>query len=340
MHARRALAAAEEPLDQLDRAASIGTSVELLAKAALTLISPTLIAEKDPRTLLMYSGVQVPGMSAHEAKTKLVGDCLLILKHSHSVNFNPQADQKVLTVRNLALHSGQVDNTAFNEALTIMTRLNEEILGVIAAHDATLDRATFWGADLLAQVDERLKEVQQARMLALEELKAAARRIFDRLTQMGFSDDALLELADRDPGIDDPAMSSAPDYDPERRECPACGYNGWLGYGVTHRGTMYTETDDIGHDAWHLVDVTIEARQFACGVCRLALPADLLDLEGMDDVRDITLEATQEEIDAREQYEIDSYLEDEYRRRQEEAGTVEAPDRDNLELRPSALPGR
>lgn len=94
MHARRALAAAEEPLDQLDRAASIGTSVELLAKAALTLISPTLIAEKDPRTLLMYSGVQVPGMSAHEAKTKLVGDCLLILKHSHSVNFNPQADQR------------------------------------------------------------------------------------------------------------------------------------------------------------------------------------------------------------------------------------------------------
>jgi hypothetical protein len=48
LHARRALAAAEDTLDLLDRANSIGTSVELLAKSALAHISPTLIADKDP----------------------------------------------------------------------------------------------------------------------------------------------------------------------------------------------------------------------------------------------------------------------------------------------------
>jgi hypothetical protein len=136
---RRALAAAEEPLDQLDRATSIGTSVELLAKAALALISPTLIAEQDPKSLLLYSGVLVPGMSAREAKKKLVADCLQILRHSHSVNFNSQTDQKFFAVRNLALHIGQVDATSFNEELTITTRPNEEILTITTAHDGTLE---------------------------------------------------------------------------------------------------------------------------------------------------------------------------------------------------------
>jgi hypothetical protein len=314
MHARRALAAAEEPLDQLDRATSIGTSVELLAKAALTLISPTLIAERDPRSLLLYSGVPVPGMSAHEAKTKLVADCLLILRHSHSVNYNPQTDQKVFSVRNLALHSGQVDTASFNEALTIMTRLNEEILVVTKAHDADLDRTTFWGADLLTQVDERLKEDQEARKLELEELKAAARRAYERLQQMGLSDGALRELADRDPEIDDPTVASAPDFDPERPECPVCGYAAWLGYDATNRGPAYAETDWRHDDAYYFVDVTIEAVQFVCGACGLSLDPELLPLEGLDDVRGITVEATNEEVDALERYQIDSYLDAEYRK--------------------------
>ena len=42
-----------------------------------------------------------------------------------------------------------------------MTRLNEAILNVTASFDPTLDRTTFWGADLLPQVDERLKQEQE-----------------------------------------------------------------------------------------------------------------------------------------------------------------------------------
>lgn len=314
LHARRALAAAQEPLDQLDRATSIGTSVELLAKSALALISPTLIAEKDPRSLLLYSGVAVAGMSAHEAKTKAVGECLQILRNSHSITFNAQSDQKVLAVRNLALHCGQVDTASFNEALTIMTRLNEEILAVTSSYDAGMDRTRFWGNELLAQVDERLKEDQEAKRLELEELKAAARRAYERLQQMGLTDGALRELADRDPEIDDPALGNEPEFDPVRPECPVCGYEGWLGYEPTARGSAYVETDRRHDDAYYFVDMTVEPFAFVCGVCGLNLGVELLRLEGMDDVREIAAEATKEEIDALEQYQIDSYLDDLYRR--------------------------
>jgi hypothetical protein len=57
------------------------------------------------------------------------------------------------------------------------------------------------GANLLTLVDERLKEDQEARKLELEELKAAARRAYVNLHQMGLSDGALRELAERDPEI-------------------------------------------------------------------------------------------------------------------------------------------
>jgi hypothetical protein len=312
MHARRALAAAEDPLDQLDRATSIGTAVELLAKAALALVSPTLIAEKDPKSLLLYSGI--PTTPAHEAKTKLAIDCLLLLKHSHSVKFSLPTDSKVFSVRNLALHIGQVDATLFDEALNTMTRVNEEILDVVKTYDASLDRSTFWGTELLDHVDERLKGEREAKKLELEELKAAARRDYERLKQMDLSDAALTQLADRDPAIDDPVIASA-DYYPERPECPVCGFDGWLGYAVTDRGTAYVETDPMHDDAWYFVDLTVEAVQFVCVVCGLNLDADLIRLEGMDNVREITVEATQEEIDALEQYQIETYLEDLYRER-------------------------
>ena len=57
VHARRALAAAEDGQGELDRATSIGTAVELLAKAALALMSPTLIADrKGPQERLALLG--------------------------------------------------------------------------------------------------------------------------------------------------------------------------------------------------------------------------------------------------------------------------------------------
>lgn len=311
LHARRALAAAEGQLDKLDRATSVGTAVELLAKAALALISPTLIAEKDPKSSLLYSGI--PAIPAHEAKSKTVVDCLVILKHSHSIDFNTQADQKIFSVRNFALHMGQVDPTIFQEALNGMTRINEAILDVISVYDATLDRNSFWGTDLLAQVDERLKNVQQARMLELEELKAAARRTYERLKLMGLDDEVLDQLAERDPEIEDEAIYSTRSYSPERHECPVCGWYGWLGSEVVNRGPVYTELD-YHDDPAHLVEMQVQGVEFVCNVCGLHLYSGLLGLVGMDQIRVIEDAADREEIEALEQYQINRYLEEEYYR--------------------------
>lgn len=313
MHARRALAAAHDQLDQLDRATSIGTSVELLAKAALALISSTLIAEKDPKSLLLYSGI--PAIPAHEAKTKMALDCLLILHHSHSVSFSQQTNSKIFFVRNLALHIGQVDATLFEEALNAMTRLSEEILDVIQNYDPTLDRVRFWGTGLLTQVDERLKEEQEVRKLELEQLKAAALRSFERLQRMQFSDEALSQLADRWPtGMID-LSESVPGFEPDRPECPVCGFEGWLGYTVV-RGAPYAETMALDGDAYYqpsyyVVDVTLEPWEFGCGVCGLRLHDRLLPLVGMGDNQEVTgVLATDEEREALDEYQIDSYLED------------------------------
>ena len=65
-------------------------------------------------------------------------ECLMILKYSHGIDFNPQTDSKVFSVRNFALHMGQVDTTLFQEALKSMTSLNEAILDVTKLYGAQL----------------------------------------------------------------------------------------------------------------------------------------------------------------------------------------------------------
>ncbi|WP_421845373.1 hypothetical protein [Mycobacterium sp.] len=323
LHARRALAAAEHQLDQLDRAGSIGTAVELLGKAALTLISPTLIAERDAKSLLLYSGI--PAISPHEAKTKTAAECLSILNHSHSIDFNLQRDSKIFSVRNFALHMGQVDATLFHEALNTMTRLNEAILNITASFDPTLDRTKFWGAELLSQVDERLKQEQEVRQLELDELMAAARRNYERLQQMGMDNEAFKQLADRDPELNDAEeLLLQTNYKTARAECPVCGYEGWLAYTATGgRGTPWTEQPSEVESwrayPWYLVEIELQSCEFVCSLCGLHLNSELLDLTHLDDHMRITSEANQEEIDALESYQVDSYLESEdYERRRRE----------------------
>jgi hypothetical protein len=234
---------------------------------------------------------------------------LMILKNM-GIDFNQQADIKVLAVRNFALHLGQVDRTLFDEALGTMARLCEQLLTVIVQHDVSLDRTAFWGSDLLKQVDERLKEEQEAKMLHLQELLAAARRAFERFEQLGLDKGALEQLAERDPEIDGEDVTRILDWSPKRRDCPACRQRGWLGYQVVDRSGVYVETDGMC-DAYHLVEVSVEATQFVCAVCGLDLDSELLSLEGLDDVEQITDQASDEEIEAREQYDIERYL-DEY----------------------------
>jgi hypothetical protein len=75
LHARRSLAAASDDLGLLDRAISIGTSMELLSKSALASINPTLIADRDSKHILLFAGIGL--IPVRQGKTRAVTECIL-----------------------------------------------------------------------------------------------------------------------------------------------------------------------------------------------------------------------------------------------------------------------
>lgn len=304
LHARRALANASDDLSILDRAGSIGTSVELLAKAALASISPVLLAEeRQSKHLLHFVGIG--DLIPAKAKTRSATECLTLLKQCNPFDYNADRDSGVFEVRNLATHLGCVDLNTFEPALTTMVSLSEQIIAIISESDTSLDRTVYWGTDFLPQVDERLKAQAEAKRLMLEQLKAAARRELERLENRGLDEDVLSEWAERAPSGyygDDDSWA--------RRTCPVCGYEGWLEYSV-HRGTIEVEYDDDGRPSIPFVEVFREPQEFECSVCGLRLSDDLLPLEHMDETIWDSDDATPDEISAAEDAAIDRYYDSE-----------------------------
>ncbi|MBP2454623.1 hypothetical protein [Mycolicibacterium lutetiense] len=300
LHARRALASASDDLSILDRAVSIGTSVELLAKAAVASISPVLLAEdRQPKHLLQFVGVGelVPA----KVKTRSATECLTLLKQCDPFDYNSERDSVVFDIRNLATHIGCVDLTTFEPALTTMVALSEHVIATINESDPSLNRTSYWGEDFLTQVDERLKAQAEAKRLMLEQLKAAARRELDRLQGRGLDHDALSEWAERAPAGyygDDGAWT--------RQKCPVCKYEGWLEYSV-HRSTIEVEYDDNGRPGIPFVEVFREPQEFECSVCGLRLSVDLLPLEQIGETQWDEDEATPDEISAAEDAAIGRY---------------------------------
>lgn len=298
LHARRALANASDDLSILDRAVSIGTSVELLAKAALASINPVLLAEERPsKHLLQFVGVGE--FDPAKVKSKSPTDCLMLLKQCNPFDYSSQDDSVVFDVRNLAAHLGCVDLTSFEPALTKMVTLSEQVVAMISEFNPSLNRTSYWGTDFLPQVDERLKAQAEARRLMLEQLKAAARRELERLHSRGLDDDALSEWAERAPARyygDDDAWT--------RQTCPVCEYEGWLEYSVS-RGTIEVEYDEDGSPGIPFVEVLREPHEFECSVCGLRLSSDLLPLEQIGETILDSDEATPDEISAAEDAAID-----------------------------------
>jgi hypothetical protein len=317
LHARRALAAATDELALLDRAGSIGTSIELLAKSALAHINPLLLAaEREPKHLLLFSGIAT--VAPEKAKTRTVADCMAVLNQANSIDYNYERDAIAFDVRNLASHLGFVNPANFDRALNTMVALSEQIIAIIATHDASLDRTEYWSADYLPQVDERLKKQAEARRLKLEQLKAAARHEIGRLRARGLHDDVLSEWADRPPPEYFDQWGHALEENFERRECPVCKFEGWLEYSAPER--FEVEYDYSGDDprqnpplVW--ANVAYEPRVFHCPVCTLRLGDDLLFLEGMGEIRYEAVEPSLAEVEAAEAEVLDRYLDDEYEKR-------------------------
>ena len=80
-------------------------------------------------------------------------------------------------------------------------------------------------------------------------------------------------------------------------ECPVCGYEGWLAYTATGRGSPWAEQPGE-EESWraydyYFVEIELQACEFACGVCGLHLHSELLRLTYLDDHMRITGEANQ-----------------------------------------------
>lgn len=307
MHARRALANATDDLALLDRATSIGTSVELLAKSALAHLNPVLIAEdRQSKHLLLFSGVST--IAPEKAKTRTAADCMTVLNQAKPFDYKSDRDSGVFDVRNLAAHLGLVDPTKFDSALNTMVALSEQIVEIISATDPALDRTAYWGIDFLPQVDERLKAQAEAKLLMLEQLKAAALYEIERLRGRGLDDDVLSEWADREP----PGYFDEPQHDRDdrfvRHPCPVCRFDGWLEYTIS-RGPIEYEYDDDGTPGLPFVEVVSEPKEFSCAVCNLRLGNDLLDLEDMGETIYDHDDATDAEVQEAEDAAVDWYWE-------------------------------
>ncbi|WP_431239268.1 hypothetical protein ACQ86B_06030 [Mycolicibacterium aichiense] len=309
LHARRALADATDDLAVLDRAGSIGISMELLAKSALAHLNPALLAaERESKHLLLFSGVAT--VSAEKAKTRTGPDCLAVLRQAnHPIDYSQERDAAVFDVRNLAQHLGFVDPASFDGALNTMVALAEQIIAIVASYDPLLDRAAFWGLQSLPQVDERLKAQAEARRLKLEQLKAAAMREIERLRARGLDDDILSEWADREPPAYFDEGGNARDDIFVRRPCPACKFEGWLEY-LMYRGPIEYDYGDNDGAPVTWVDVEYEPREFHCQVCSLRLGDDLLYLEGMGETRYETVDPTPDELLAAEEAAVELYYEE------------------------------
>ncbi|MBI3214703.1 MAG: hypothetical protein HYZ38_12825 [Mycobacterium sp.] len=307
LHARRALANASSDLALLDRATSIGGSLELLAKSALAYMNPLLLAEdRQSKHLLLLSGFG--NLYPEKLKTRSAADCMTLLNQAHKFDYNAERDAAVFDVRNLAVHLGFVDPSKFEPALNIMVALSDQILAVITSIEPSLDRTAYWGSDFLPQVDERLKVQAEVRRLQLEQLKAAALNEIERLRSRGVDDDVLSEWADREP----PGYFDGTQYDRDerfvRRECPVCKFRGWLEYTIS-RGHPQYEYDDDDTPGQPYVEVESEPQEFTCAVCNLRLGSELLYLEDMGETLFDVDDAWDEEISAAEEAAVDRYYE-------------------------------
>lgn len=308
LHGQRALTASfDDDLELLDCAMSIGTSIELLAKCALATISTTLLAERDPKSAVLFSGFS--GVPVNEARSRSVGDCMKLLKAIYAITYESQRHDVVLDVRNAAAHMGLVDKATLDDALNTMVELAEQLLVVTTNENSTLNRTAYWSSAHIAQVDERLKQQRRERRIRFEQLKAVARCELERLRRR-LDDDALEELAEKVPD----SYNDYSHYDVSdrfhRAPCPVCAFDGWIEYEIV-RSWIMTEGDAYEGNIVRFVELTAEPRQFLCRVCSLRLDEDLLWEAEMGAYIDLDpVERTQEELEAEEEYAIESYLEE------------------------------
>lgn len=259
-NARRALTGfvSDERLVLLQAAVATGTAVELIAKAALVQVEPTLLCEHaDPDALLRLSGKgDRSELPATRLKTiggqKAVRLCRRLVR---GITAGEREVEAALEVRNAALHLALVDRDELRIAVTFMVRVVDDVLNGIAA-----DRESFWGPHrevVDGFVEQGRTEV--ANMVAAKVL--VARQRLDAITSQLSPDVAAAVLSQR-------AWCRMSSDHEEPVKCPVCKQEAWLICG-TERGEPELMGPDDDSD-W-MVPVSAWPFAFECAVCGLSL---------------------------------------------------------------------
>jgi hypothetical protein len=280
-HARLALELFASPdLDEMLQAAiSTGTAVELVAKAYLASVTPSLLAFRGHRDSLLLLG----GRSVHVEDTATsmrsiqAGEALQLVKHLHPELPGDLNDPPPLRVRNAAAHMALVDAEELRQAIVQMARLIGALLPLLE-----LDPDPFWGRRAAAVVKSLLDEAQSEISRLVQVKRATAEARIDRLTAAVGGPNQIepfLELLE--------AVTPPNSEHVEEQWCPICEHRGWLGCYVK-TGPIEVDYDREGHPEGAWVPRFAYPSTFTCPVCQFEIEEE--ELEEFDFPREIELE--------------------------------------------------
>lgn len=259
-NAQRALRdfVSDERLALLQAAVAAGTAVELIAKAALVQVEPTLLCDNtDPDNLLRLAG-KGDRSDLAPTRVKTIGGmkamrlCKRLVK---GITVGDKELEVVLEVRNAALHLALVNRDELRAAVATMARVVDEVLVGMEA-----DRESFWGPQL--SVADGLVAEGRAEIASLVAAKvSAARQRLEAITAQLSPEVAAAVLAQR-------AWCRLSSDHEEPVECPVCKREAWLICGVEKGEPELMGADD---DSDWMVPVSAWPFAFECAVCGLSL---------------------------------------------------------------------
>lgn len=287
---RRAVARKESgDLDEYQLWASL--ALELLGKAALSAIHPSLIVDPTHSpSLFAASGITL----STDIKTIAAHTLFERLRHLTS-GFDENVKgfcNAIAQRRNVELHSGEAPFRAMRLEVWEAQFWHAAQL-ILDTMSASLEE--WLGADQAKAPKELLRHAQEARRGAVMiRIQRARERFSER------------KKADRERALADASGKEAYHYrglfrllaDKEwETACPACGGKAFLAGVQVFEEVVDTTTDEEG--AWESVETHYQAEEFHCPVC------DLL-LEGTDDIATAELPRDFSEVETRErEYEPD-----------------------------------
>lgn len=248
---------ADDRLVMLQAAVATGTAVELVAKAALVQVAPTLICERSHIDSLLHLSGKGEMAEGPALDIKTIGGleavrlCRRLLKSASGIGDHEV--QRAMRVRNAALHAALVDRNELRSAVADGVRIVDQLVAGMGA-----DRDSFWQGHL--DLVNRLIDEHQAHVAHIVAAKIdAAREQLGRITAALPPELASAVLAHRST-----CLSSSDHEEPV--SCPVCGQEAWLICDVEKGEPEH----DWSEGEWW-VTPTAYPFAFECSVCGLSL---------------------------------------------------------------------